>query len=106
MQMIDLQREIKEITRQIVEKYLPEKVILFGSTAQGQFTKDSDLDFIIIKKDVPTLGIERMRQVRRFVQKNVAADFLVYKPAEFEEREKLGDPFIRSILREGVILYG
>lgn len=103
---VDLRREIQEISRQIVQFYHPAKIILFGSAAGGKYTPDSDLDFIIIKEDVPVLGLERMREVRGLVQKNIAADFLVYKPKEFEERQKLGDPFVQSILKEGKVLYG
>lgn len=106
MTKTNAQNEIKEITRQIVENYRPEKIILFGSSATGDFKADSDLDFVIIKENVPDLGLDRMREVRRLVQKNIAADFLVYKPEEFRERERLGDPFIRSILKEGKVLYG
>ncbi len=47
---IDFQKEIESITLQIIEKYKPAKIILFGSTARGQFDADSDADFLIIKK--------------------------------------------------------
>lgn len=42
--------QIKNITNQIVEKYNPERVILFGSYAKGTFNDNSDLDFIIVKE--------------------------------------------------------
>jgi predicted nucleotidyltransferase len=32
---IDLNREIESVTEQIVEKYNPEKIILFGSAVRG-----------------------------------------------------------------------
>jgi predicted nuclease of predicted toxin-antitoxin system len=31
---------------------------------------------------------------------------LVYRPDEFEDRIRLGDPFVKAILREGRVLYG
>jgi len=43
------QKEIKKITKQIVEKYKPEKIIIFGSFAWGKPSKDSDVDLFIIK---------------------------------------------------------
>lgn len=101
-----LQKEIENITRQLVEKYKPQKIILFGSAARGEFTRDSDIDFLIIKKDVPYYGIDRMRELDRIIDYNVAADFLVYKPEEFEERLKMGDPFIKIIYNRGKVLYG
>ena len=36
----------------------------------------------------------------------MAADRLVYRPSEFNDRVRLGDPFIKSILKEGRVLYG
>lgn len=102
----DVEREIENITRQIVNKYKPQKIILFGSAAGGKYTPDSDLDFLIIKKDTPYYGIDRMRELDRLIERNVAVDMLVYRPEEFEERLKLGDPFIKLIFKEGKVLYG
>lgn len=106
MNAIELQNEIEYITNQIVEKYKPERIILFGSAAWGKFTPDSDVDFLIIKKDTPYYGIDRMRELDRIIDRNIAVDMLVYRPEEFDERLRLGDPFIKLILKEGKVLYG
>jgi hypothetical protein len=98
--------EIESIVQQIVSKYHPIKIILFGSAARGDFEKANDLDFLIIKDDVPYLGIDRMRELDDIIERNIAADMLVYRPAEFDERVALGDPFIKAILKEGRVLYG
>lgn len=103
-QQID--REIKKIVRQLVEKYKPQKIILFGSAAKGKFSQDSDLDFLLIKKKTPYYGIERMREVERLVETLVPCDFLVARPSEVEKRLELGDPFLKLILKEGKVLYG
>jgi hypothetical protein len=47
-----------------------------------------------------------MRELDDLIERDIAADMLVYRPEEFEERIKLGDPFIKNILNEGRILYG
>lgn len=104
-------RQIKqkavEIADQIVEKYRPEKIILFGSAAWGNFTADSDMDFLIIKSDVPERGIDRQYMVDKLIdRRGVALDFLVYKPEEVEERMRLGDPFIKEIISKGKVLHG
>jgi len=91
---------------QIIHKYKPLKIILFGSAAQGEYDQVNDLDFLIIKKDVPLYGIDRMRELDGIIDRNIAADMLVYRPDEFEESIKLGDPFIKTILRDGRVLYG
>ncbi len=104
--IINISTEIQNIVEQIIHKYKPSKIILFGSAAQGEYDQVNDLDFLIIKKDVPLYGIDRMRELDGIIDRNIAADMLVYRPDEFEERIKLGDPFIITILREGRVLYG
>ena len=103
---LDFDKEIQSITKQLIEKYGPEKIILFGSVARGEYDQANDLDFLIIKQDVPFYGIDRMRELDELIDRNVAADMLVYRPDEFEDRVRLGDPFIKAILREGRVLYG
>lgn len=106
MELDEITSEIEIIVEQIIQKYRPMKIILFGSAGRGEYDKVNDLDFLIIKKDVPLHGLERMRELDELIERNIAADMLVYRPDEFEERVKLGDPFIKSILREGRVLYG
>jgi hypothetical protein len=47
-----------------------------------------------------------MRELDDLIDRNIAADILVYRPDEFANRIKLGDPFIKAILSEGQVLYG
>jgi predicted nucleotidyltransferase len=103
---IDLRMEIESITQQILEKYKPEKVILFGSAARGNFSSDSDVDFLIIKKDTPLYGADRIRELSRLIERNIPIDFLIYRPEEFNKRLEMGDPFLKAILREGEVLHG
>ena len=104
--MPDISKEIREIADQIVERYRPEKIILFGSAARGEFYSDSDIDMLIIKKETPEYGIDRMRELRKLIKKKIAADFLIYRPDEIEKRLRMGDPFLRSVFDEGRVLYG
>ena len=46
------------------------------------------------------------QEINAEVDRKVAADMLVYRPHEFEERINLKDPFITTILKEGRVLYG
>ena len=106
MEKNEIHSEIQNIVDQIIRKYKPLKTILFGSAGRGEFDNVNDLDFLIIKKEVPTYGLDRMRELDELIDRNMAADMLVYRPDEFEERVKLGDPFIKTIIEEGRVLYG
>jgi predicted nucleotidyltransferase len=97
--------EISNIVEQLIRLYKPQKVILFGSLAEGQMHQGSDIDLFIIKNDVPELGVDRIRQLDRLIKYGLATDFIVYKPQELEQRLKLGDPFLKNILDKGKVLY-
>ena len=43
---------VKQIVDLIVQLANPEKIILFGSYARGDFSQNSDIDLLIIKKDL------------------------------------------------------
>jgi uncharacterized protein len=101
-----IHQEIENIVQQLIRKYRPLRIILFGSAARGEYDKVNDLDFLILKYDVPFRGLDRMRELDDLIDRKMAADMLVYRPDELEHRIKLGDPFIKSILSEGRVLYG
>lgn len=100
------QKQLDKIVDEIVTKYQPEKVILFGSVARGEVTEDSDYDFFIVKRDVPYRGIDRHYDLMKRIRYRHASDFLICTPAEVEKRLALGDPFIREIMTQGRVLYG
>jgi len=103
---IDFEKEIGSITAQIIEKYKPEKIILFGSAVNGRLGLDSDVDLLVIKKDTPLYGADRIRELSRIIDRNIPVDFLVYRPEEFQKRLEMGDPFLKAVLKEGKVLYG
>src|SRR5436305_8689177 len=48
----EIEHLIEEATHRLVEAAHPEKIILFGSYARGDFDKRSDLDLLIILPEV------------------------------------------------------
>ncbi len=103
---VNLKNEIENITAQIIKKYDPEKIILFGSAAKGELHSESDADFLIIKKDTPLYGADRIREISKIIKRDIPVDFLIYRPDEFDKRLSMGDPFLKSIIKEGKVLYG
>jgi len=98
-------KEIDSIKAQLVEKYKPEKIILFGSAVWGDGEID-DIDMFIIKANVPHYGVDRIRELDRLISRRIAADMLVYKPEEVKERLAIGDPFLKKIFEKGKVIYG
>ncbi|MFA6107804.1 MAG: nucleotidyltransferase domain-containing protein [Candidatus Latescibacterota bacterium] len=79
-----------------------QQVVLFGSVARGQAGLTSDLDLLIVW-DTSLDFVERSAEVYRRLQPTVAADLLVYTPAEMTRLQ--GQPFLRRALAEGQVLY-
>lgn len=99
---------ISRIAKKIRDSYKPERIILFGSFAYGNPTKDSDIDLLIIKR-TKARHIDRAVKIREIIEEEnrlVAIEPLVYTPQEVEKRLKMEDDFVRTIIRKGVILYG
>lgn len=100
-----IEREISKIKKSLVSKYRPTKIILIGSAAWGKFNRYSDLDFLVIKENVPHFGRDRMKQAQKCINSVLPVDILIYKPSEFNERFKLGDPFIKLVVSKGRVIY-
>ncbi len=99
-------QQIESIVEIIVKGYKPEKVILFGSYANGTPCEDSDLDFCIIK-NTSTRNIERPREVRRlFNSYPWSMDIFVYTPQEFKKRKKVYGSLAYIVSIEGKTIYG
>ena len=78
-----LEQELARISEILIREYHPDKLIVFGSAAQGEIHAWSDLDLVVIKQtDKPLL--ERIEEVFRLVRPKVGLDVLVYTPEEME----------------------
>lgn len=84
--------------------YGPEKVILFGSYARGDYDEFSDIDLIVIK-DTEQRFFQRLAEVDAFMPRDVKADVFVYTPQEFQTMIESGNPFIEQALKDGIVLY-
>lgn len=81
-----------------------QKVILFGSQATGQATKDSDIDLIIVSSDFENKNaFERPRILYKLWNLDYPVDFLCYTPEEFEYK-KNRISIVSEALKEGIII--
>jgi uncharacterized protein len=95
---------IDETVRQIVEKFQPQQVILFGSYARGKPRPESDVDLLVVM-DTPLKGSEQAVRICQAIEYHYGLDLLVYTPATLAERLALGDPFLREIMQQGKMMY-
>lgn len=95
--------KIQEFAGRIAEKFRPVQIILFGSHARGQATADSDVDLLVVLRGSPRIA--KAVQMRLALKHEFTMDLLVIGQSRLQQRLRLGDCFLRDILREGGVLY-
>ena len=96
---------IADISKKIAKSIEPEKIILFGSYAKGNYNVDSDMDFIVVKKSTLPRHKRGLEIRRLFYGLLIPIDLKVYTPEEFDEELKNEYSFLHSALKSSRILY-
>lgn len=98
------ENEIQGIKEQIIRKFNPKKIILFGSQVKGTCTKYSDIDLCIIK------NTDNKRELIADIYLNIESskpyDVLVYTEQEWQENINDTTTFAYLINKNGVEIYG
>ncbi|HHE39432.1 MAG TPA: nucleotidyltransferase domain-containing protein [Candidatus Cloacimonetes bacterium] len=98
--------KINQIIKIIKDNIKPEKIILFGSYANGNPDEHSDLDLLIVKdSDVPRY--KRGKEIRKYLRGiGVPLDIIVYTKDEIDRWKNVEEAFITQIMKNGKVLYG
>jgi predicted nucleotidyltransferase len=94
-----------EVTRRLVEKFHPQRIILFGSQARGTADDRSDVDLLVI---CPIRGRRSdlwLAMDRALYGLGLARDIVVMTPEEFEEDKTIPGTIARPAWLEGKVLY-
>lgn len=97
-------KAIDDVVRQIVEKFRPRKIILFGSYARGKPRPESDVDLLVVM-ETALKPVRQEIEICQNIDYEFGLDLLVYTPAVLAERVRLGDSFLREIIRDGKVVY-
>jgi len=96
---------IQKMVRRLVDRFDPDRIILFGSHARGTAGPDSDVDLLVI---LPVTGSKRAKQIEMRVALhdiNVPKDIIVATPEQVEQQKNIVGTIIRPALQEGRVLY-
>lgn len=97
-------RDIREIVQQIVERFRPQKVILFGSYAQGKPTQDSDVDLLVVM-ETNEQALHAAARISAAIDHPFPLDVLVMSPEEFEETKAVVGGLAYPAHHWGKVLY-
>ncbi len=96
--------EIRRVTRQVVEHFHPQRVILFGSYAYGQPTEDSDVDLLVVMDtDEPPLHVAA--KIAAAIEHPFPLDIVVRTPVELAAAVQRQGVFATEVATKGVTLY-
>ena len=108
--------DIEKLKKEIIDRLKPLnpcKIILFGSYAYGNPTKDSDIDLYVVTnnefmpkswREKSAVYLEYSKKLRD-LQKFIPIDLIVHTKPMFEKFKELDSMFSRMILEDGKILY-
>ena len=96
---------IRTIVERIANRFVPEKIILFGSQAYGKPDQSSDLDLLVIL-ETPNGELETALMISDSLPPHAFRIDIIAKSREaIEDRISLGDSFTREVMSRGKILY-
>jgi hypothetical protein len=94
--------------RLLVERFQPERVILFGSQARGEADADSDFDLLVVRRGITSERASNLEIRCAFDEiPGVPPPFTLLSktPERMAERLAAGSPFYEEIVRSGLTLY-
>lgn len=83
----------------------PSRVVLFGSYATGTADDGSDLDLLVIERDVPDRAAEYLRLRQAVGAIGTGVDVLVYSEQEAMRRALVPGTLLYWALKQGRVLH-
>jgi predicted nucleotidyltransferase len=98
-------QRIWEMVRRLVERFAPERIILFGSWARGEAGPDSDVDLLLVMDIAGSKRAVAAEAYQLLQGSGLAKDIIVVRPDEVERYRDVVGSIIYPALREGEVLY-
>jgi predicted nucleotidyltransferase len=99
------QKWLPVVKRRIVRGFKPERIILFGSQARGDAQPDSDVDLVVVMREVANRRSAAGDVRAALIGIPLAIDVLVTTPEQLIGDVDLIGTVFRPAVREGVTIY-
>jgi predicted nucleotidyltransferase len=98
------EEQISELVDKIAREFHPQKIILFGSYAEGKQTEHSDVDLLVI---MPFVGkaINQTIQILDKIDQKFAIDLIVRTPEVIRQRLEWHDFFLMEVMEKGRVVF-
>jgi len=96
---------IARMVNRIVERFDPEQIILFGSYARGSANPDSDVDLLVVMKNVKSKRAKQVEMRCALHDIHLPKDIIVVTESELERYRNTVGTIVRPALREGKSMY-
>ncbi len=97
-------KAIRHFVADLASKFRPDRVVLFGSRAEGTAMANSDVDLLVVMPHRGPAALQAAK-IREAIPAPFPLDLIVRSPRKIQQRLKLGDSFLRGILNRGEVLY-
>src|SRR5258705_9447732 len=90
----------------VVEYFRPQRVILFGSRARGEATRDSDIDLlVVVEDDTPAKKLKWQDGFGAYRSK-CDADIFPMRSEDFERDRAIVNTLAAEADADGIVVYG
>ncbi len=96
---------LSKITNRLVERFHPQRIILFGSQSNGTADEHSDVDIIVICSFTGSRRALMVAMDRSLCGLGIARDIIILRPEEFERDRFIPGTIARPAWKEGKVLY-
>lgn len=95
--------EVDSVVAEIVARFRPERIVLFGSHAAGRADAGSDVDVLVVM-ETALRPLQQAAAISREISHRVPVDLVVRTPEQLASPDPR-DVLLRMILREGAVVY-
>jgi uncharacterized protein len=99
------EQTIQKVIERIAETAKPQKIYLFGSYARGDAREHSDLDFLVVEKEVKNRHQEMVRLNDAIRSMRIPVDILPVSASSFNEWADIPGTVFYKAKKEGRLCY-